>query len=150
MIRRPPRSTRTDTLVPYTTLFRSFLDIVQEVSTPAPESTADENGNVRIDTRKLKTQAAVRSGDTVMLAGLIKDEVGRRSSGFPGLSRIPVIGGLFGQQTSGTGRSEVIILLTPVIIRNPEDARDLTDEYSRRFRAMEPLNRSEEHPSELP
>src|SRR3546814_17539657 len=82
-----------------------------------------------------------------MLAGLIKDEVGRRSSGFPGLSRIPVIGGLFGQQTSGTGRSEVIILLTPVIIRNPEDARDLTDEYSRRFRAMEPLNperRSEE------
>ena len=117
-----------------------FLDIVQEVSTPAPESTADENGNVRIDTRKLKTQAAVRSGDTVMLAGLIKDEVGRRSSGFPGLSRIPVIGGLFGQQTSGTGRSEVIILLTPVIIRNPQDARDLTDEYSRRFRAMEPLN----------
>src|SRR3546814_689083 len=117
-----------------------FLDIVQEVSTPAPESTADENGNVRIDTRKLKTQAAVRSGDTVMLAGLIKDEVGRRSSGFPGLSRIPIIGGLFGQQRSGTGRSEVIILLTPVIIRNPQDARDLTDEYSRRFRAMEPLN----------
>src|SRR3546814_11366252 len=75
-----------------------------------------------------------------MLAGLIKDEVGRRSSGFPGLSRIPVIGGLFGQQTSGTGRSEVTILLTPVIIRNPEDARDLTEEYSRRFRAMEPLN----------
>src|SRR3546814_4234669 len=98
-----------------------FLDIGQEVSTAAPESTADENGNVRTDTRKLKTQAAVRSGDTVMLAGLIKDEVGRRSSGFPGLSRIPFIGGLFGQQTSGTGRSEVIILLTPVIIRNPED-----------------------------
>src|SRR3546814_521558 len=117
-----------------------FLDIVQEVSTPAPESTADENGNVRIDTRKLKTQAAVRSGDTVMLAGLIKAEVGRRSSGFPGLSRIPVLGGLFGQQTSGTGRREVIILLTPVIIRNPQDARDLTDEYSRSFRAMEPLN----------
>src|SRR3546814_850301 len=197
MLRRPPTSTRTDTLFPYTPLFRSlvrnnaeatfnvgskipissvsfdpgvgssgtynnvqymetgtilnvrprvtkdgmvFLDIVQEVSTPAPESTADENGNVRIDTRKLKTQAAVRSGDTVMLAGLIKDEVGRRSSGFPGLSRIPIIGGLFGQQRSGTGRSEVIILLTPVIIRNPQDARDLTDEYSRRFRAMEPLN----------
>src|SRR3546814_1290781 len=57
-----------------------FLDIVQEVSTTAPESTADENGNVRIDTRKLKTQAAVRSGDTVMLAGLIKDEENGRAS----------------------------------------------------------------------
>ncbi|MGN7724204.1 type II secretion system secretin GspD [Luteimonas sp. 22616] len=117
-----------------------FLDIVQEVSTPGPEATADENGNVRIDTRKLKTEAAVSSGDTVMLAGLIKDEVGRGSTGFPGLSRIPIIGGLFGQQKSSTGRSEVIILLTPVIIRNPQEARDLTDEYSRRFRAMEPLN----------
>jgi general secretion pathway protein D len=117
-----------------------FLDIVQEVSTPGPEATADENGNVRIDTRKLKTEAAVRSGDTVMLAGLIRDEVGRGSSGFPGLSRIPIIGGLFGQQKSSTGRSEVIILLTPMIIRNPQEARDLTDEYSRRFRAMEPLN----------
>src|SRR3546814_15393490 len=74
-----------------------------------------------------------------MLAGLIKDEVGRRSSGFPGLSRIPIIGGLFGQQRSGTGRSEDIILLTPVIIRNPQDARDLTVEYSRRFRAMDSI-----------
>ena len=117
-----------------------FLDIVQEVSSPGPQATADKNGNVRIDTRKLKTEAAVRSGDTVMLAGLIRDEVGRGSSGFPGLSRIPIIGGLFGQQKSSTGRSEVIILLTPVIIRNAQEAVELTDEYSRRFRAMEPLN----------
>jgi general secretion pathway protein D len=96
---------------------------------------------VRIDTRKLKTEAAIQSGDTVMLAGLIRDEVGRGSSGFPGLSRIPVIGGLFGRQNSSSARSEVIVLLTPVIVRDPREARDLTDEYSRRFRAMEPLNR---------
>src|SRR3546814_9797552 len=44
--------------------------------------------------RKLKTEAAIQSGDTVMLAGLIRDAVTRGSSGFPGLSRIPVIGGL--------------------------------------------------------
>ena len=76
-----------------------------------------------------------------MLAGLIRDEVGRGSTGIPGLSRIPVIGGLFGRQTSGSGRSEVIVLLTPTIVRNPQEARGLTDEYSRRFRAMEPLNK---------
>ena len=118
-----------------------FLDIVQEVSTPGSAATADANGNVRIDTRKLKTEAAIQSGDTVMLAGLIRDEVGRGSSGIPGLSRIPVIGGLFGRQNSSSARSEVIVLLTPVIVRDPREARDLTDEYSRRFRAMEPLNR---------
>jgi len=75
----------------------------------------------------------------VMLAGLIQDGVSKGSNGIPGLSRIPIIGGLFGQQTSNTTRSEVIILLTPTVIRNPQDARELTDEYGRRFRAMEPI-----------
>jgi general secretion pathway protein D len=65
--------------------------------------------------------------------------VSKGSNGIPGLSRIPIIGGLFGQQTSNTTRSEVIILLTPTVIRNPQDARELTDEYGRRFRAMEPI-----------
>lgn len=116
-----------------------FLDIVQEVSTPGPPASADPNGNVRIDTRKLKTEAAIQSGDTVLLAGLISDGAERGSSGFPGLSRIPVIGGLFGTQRSRQSRNEVIILITPTIVRNPQEARDLTDEYSRRFRAMEPL-----------
>ena len=121
-----------------------FLDIVQEVSTPG--SQADANGNVRIDTRKLKTEAAIQNGDTVLLAGLIDDGITRGGSGFPGLSRIPVIGGLFGRQSSRTARSETIVLLTPSIIRNPQEARDLTDEYGSRFRALEPLHRKPRDP----
>ena len=108
----------------------------------SPGVVADRNGNVRIDTRKVKTETAIQSGDTVMLAGLISDGVTRGSSGIPGLSRIPVIGGLFGRQNSRTDRNEVIVLLTPTVVRNPQEARELTDEYGRRFRAMEPLNRA--------
>jgi general secretion pathway protein D len=118
-----------------------FLDIVQEVSSPG--TAADRNGNVRIDTRKVKTETAVQSGDTVMLAGLISDGVTKGSSGFPGLSRIPVVGGLFGRQTSRTDRNEVIVLLTPTVVRNPQEVRNLTDEYTQRFRAMEPLHRAD-------
>jgi general secretion pathway protein D len=114
-----------------------FLDIVQEVSSPG--SVPDANGNVRIDTRRLKTTAIVPTGETVMLAGLIKDSDGKGSSGFPGLSRIPVIGGLFGKQTTTQERSEVIILITPTIVRDQKELRDLTDEYSSQFRAMEPI-----------
>lgn len=121
-----------------------FLDIVQEVSSPG--STPDLNGNVRINTRRLKTEAAVQTGETVMLAGLIQDSTTRGSSGVPVLSRLPLIGGLFGTQNTSQTRSEVIVLLTPTIIRNPKEARDLTDEYSRRFRAMEPLNRAPRKP----
>lgn len=118
-----------------------FLDIVQEVSSPGARPTPTSR-NIAIDTRRLKTEAAVQSGDTVMLAGLISDGITRGASGIPGLSRIPVIGGLFGTQATRTDRSEVIILLTPTVVRNPLEARNLTDEYGRRFRALEPLNRT--------
>ena len=116
-----------------------FLDIVQEVSSPG--GNPDRNGNVRIDTRRLKTTAIAQTGETIMLAGLIQDSTTRGASGLPGLSRIPVVGGLFGQQNSNKSRSEVVVLLTPTIVRDAREARDLTDEYSRRFRAMEPLRR---------
>ncbi|WP_312369782.1 type II secretion system secretin GspD [Stenotrophomonas sp.] len=116
-----------------------FLDIVQEVS--SPEGEPDDNGNVRINTRRMKTEAAVNAGDTVMLAGLIEDSASKGSSGLPGLSRLPVIGGLFGRKTQTSRRSEVIVLLTPTIVRNPQEARNLTDEYGSKFRALDPLNK---------
>jgi general secretion pathway protein D len=121
-----------------------FLDIVQEVSSPGA-APANAN-NPPINTRRLKTEAAIQSGDTIMLAGLISDGVTRGSSGIPGLSRIPIIGSLFGTQSSRTDRSEVIVLLTPTIIRNPQEARDLTDEYGRRFRALDPLHPTTQAP----
>ncbi|MGN0864475.1 MAG: type II secretion system protein GspD, partial [Stenotrophomonas koreensis] len=114
-----------------------FLDIVQEVS--SPEGQPDANGNVRVNTRRMKTEAAVSAGDTVMLAGLIEDRTTQGSAGVPGLSRLPIIGGLFGTKRQGNRRSEVIVLLTPTIVRNPEEARRLTDEYGNRFRALEPI-----------
>ena len=118
-----------------------FLDFVQEVSTPgAIPETCVENCNPPINTRRLKSEAAVKSGNTMLMAGLINDGETRGSSGLPGLSRIPVIGGLFGSQKATTTRDETIILITPTIVYNSEEAADLTDEYSRRFRAMQPLN----------
>lgn len=117
-----------------------FLDIVQEVSSPGARESGQRN--VRIDTRRVKTETAVPDGDTVMLAGLISDGVTKGSSGLPGLSRIPVIGGLFGTQSSRTERNEVIVLLTPRVVRDPQELRQNTDDYGRRFRALEPLYRT--------
>ncbi|MGN6224457.1 type II secretion system secretin GspD [Pseudoxanthomonas sp.] len=121
-----------------------FLDLVQEVSSPGPRPSNCNNDtgagcNVPINTRRLKTEAAVRSGDTIMLAGLISDSVDNGSSGIPGLARLPIVGALFGSKRQDTDRQEVIILLTPTIVRDPQDARNLTDEYGQRFRSMKPL-----------
>jgi general secretion pathway protein D len=117
-----------------------FLDIVSEVSSAGGAvSGCTGTCNPQVNVSRLKTEAIARSGETVMLAGLIDDTVDRGSSGIPGLSRIPVIGGLFGTQHSIKRREETIILITPTIISNTQEASDFTDEYSRRFRAMEPL-----------
>jgi len=118
-----------------------FMQIEQEVSSPGTPRASDPTGNVPINKRSLITEAAIKSGETVMLAGLITDGTTVGSSGIPGLSRIPVIGGLFGTKSSTSNRSEVIILVTPRVIRDPAEARKLTDEYGERFRAMEPLRR---------
>jgi general secretion pathway protein D len=120
-----------------------FLDIVQEVSSagaiPAGCDPTKTTCNPPINTRKISTEAAVQSGDTIMLAGLITNSDEDGSNGVPGLSKIPVLGALFGRKTQNSGRSEVIVLLTPTIVRNAQESRKLTDEYSSRFRAMEPF-----------
>jgi general secretion pathway protein D len=116
-----------------------FMQIEQEVSSPGPPRASDPTGNVPINKRRLTTEAAIKSGETVMLAGLITDGTTVGSSGIPGLSRLPVIGGLFGTKSRTSDRSEVIILVTPRVIRDPDEARKLTDEYGERFRAMDPL-----------
>src|SRR5690606_39420986 len=65
--------------------------------------------------------AAVPSGETIVLAGLITDGSERGSSGIPGLSRIPVIGGLFGQQGASKTRDELVVLITPTVVRSPQE-----------------------------
>lgn len=115
-----------------------FMEIVQEVSTPAAGAPT-VGGNPSVDRRNLSTEVAVQSGETIMLAGLINDESITGSSGVPGLSRLPVIGALFGQQHQANDREEIVILITPTVIRDPSEARRLTDEYGRRFRALDPM-----------
>jgi len=123
-----------------------FLEITQDVSEASKNQPADVNGNIRVDTNKLKTEVAVQGGETVVLAGLIKTENGKGSNGIPFLSRLPVIGALFGKQNRTNKRSEILVLITPTIIRNPSDARKLTDEYGERFRALDPLRKANEKP----
>lgn len=126
-----------------------FMEIDQQDSTPGAADDA-VNGNVPVDQRKIKTEIAVQSGQTVLLGGLIKQTDSKASSGIPGLHRIPIIGGLFGGKSQQSQRQELLVMLTPVVIRNSDDARRLTDEYSSQFRALEPLRARAPAPANAP
>jgi general secretion pathway protein D len=100
-------------------------------------------GNVSVDNNKLHTEVAVMSGETIAIAGLIKTEQGNGNGGIPYLSRIPVVGALFGQRSVQDNRKEILVLITPTVVRDPTEARRMTDEYGSRFRALEPLRKKQ-------
>ncbi|MDF4005247.1 type II secretion system secretin GspD [Luteibacter sp. PPL552] len=115
-----------------------YLDVVQEVSRADPDGTG---ANVPIVKRMLNTQVAVQSGQTVLLGGLIRELDAAQRSGVPGLSRLPLIGGLFGERTTEDVRTELLVLITPRVIANGQDARRVSEDYRRAFRSLRPLDR---------
>ena len=81
----------------------------------------------------------VQSGQTVVLGGLIQDSEERGRDRIPVLGDIPVLGNLFGTTNSSNIRTELIVFLTPRVIRNPEDARDVSEELRSRLRSLQPV-----------
>lgn len=114
-----------------------YLDVAQEVSSADTDSVA--TGNASIAKRKLTTQVAVQSGQTVLLGGLIRQSDRHSRNGVPFLSRIPVIGALFGERADDTSRTELVVLITPKVISSGEDAKRVSDEYRRAFRSLRPF-----------
>jgi general secretion pathway protein D len=108
-----------------------LLDIAQEVSDVLPESASSAASGIdspTIEQRKISTSVAVQDGETVALGGLIKNEVQKGRSTIPLLGNIPVLGHLFGDTTGGLIRTELVVLLTPHVVRTPVDARAVTKE----------------------
>ena len=71
-----------------------------------------------IGTRNTSTTLRLNDGETQVLAGLINDEDRKSASGIPGLSSIPVLGRLFGVHTDTRNKTEVVLLITPRVVRN--------------------------------
>jgi general secretion pathway protein D len=113
-----------------------YLNINQVVSSPGQKDIT--TGNFPIQQREVATQVAVQSGQTVLLGGLIKQDEGITDTGIPGLNRIPLFGRLFGSTTRSRNRTELIVLITPRVITNGDEAKQVTDEYQRKFESLQP------------
>lgn len=103
-----------------------ILDISQEVSDVASTTTSGINSPT-IQQRRLSSTVATRSGQMIALGGLIRNRQTKEKSGIPLLSQIPIIGGLFGRTVDTGSRTELIILITPTVIRSPEEIKNTVD-----------------------
>jgi general secretion pathway protein D len=114
------------------------LDITQEVSDVA-ETTSSGINSPTIQQRRLATTVSTRTGQMIALGGLIRDRTSRTKSGIPLLSQIPIVGALFGQHVNTGSRTELIMLLTPTIIRSPDEVRAIVDTLIDGLDATKPL-----------
>ncbi|QOC23050.1 type II secretion system secretin GspD [Wenzhouxiangella sp. AB-CW3] len=115
-----------------------YLQVDQEVSSPG--DAPGEGSNPPVDTRQVSTDVAVQSGQTVMLGGLIREINSSRREGLPGLSRIPVLGGLFGARRESVDRTETLVLITPTVLESTNELEEVSREFQRRFRGVDPLD----------
>jgi general secretion pathway protein D len=102
------------------------IKLALEVSTVTKEVTGP-SGSIayQIGTRLANTVLRLRDGETQILAGLISDEDRNTAARVPGLGDLPVVGRLFGSQTDTRNKTEVVLLITPRVLRNlnpPESA----------------------------
>jgi general secretion pathway protein D len=114
-----------------------FLEIQQENSTAGEVSDAKPNPDITKNSQQ--STVMVTNGDTMLLSGLFIENGGKTTSGFPVLSTIPVLGGIFGSQGWNSNRSELVMLVTPRVMSTVEETRGVVDELRQRMGSIEAI-----------
>ncbi|MCU7852786.1 MAG: type II secretion system secretin GspD [Candidatus Thiodiazotropha sp. (ex Monitilora ramsayi)] len=109
------------------------LEISQEVSSPGAVS-PDSGGNPPISQRTIESTVVVHDGQSIVLGGLIRETETDSKSGIPGLMHIPVVGNLFSSTGKGISRTELIVTLTPKVVRNPQEAYEISQELREKIK----------------
>ncbi|MCU7809424.1 MAG: type II secretion system protein GspD, partial [Candidatus Thiodiazotropha sp. (ex Semelilucina semeliformis)] len=110
------------------------LEISQEVSNPGAEPAVGGGGNVSISQRTIESTVVVHDGQSIVLGGLIRERETDSKGGIPGLMNIPVFGNLFSSTTKDMSRTELIVTLTPKVVRNPQEAYEISQELREKIK----------------
>jgi type IV pilus assembly protein PilQ len=86
----------------------------------APDFGSAVLGQPAIDKKEAKTELLVNNGNTIVIGGIITEDITNREAGVPGLSKIPVLGWLFKQKAKSLSRTELLIFISPTIIELEE------------------------------
>ena len=110
------------------------LDIEQSVTDVGPVDSATKQRS--FNQRAVKSRVAIRSGESVVLGGMIRDNETEGQSGVPVLKDIPLVGALFSTTTKASTRTELLIFITPRVMESDQDLRDLNFEMRSRMRGL--------------
>jgi general secretion pathway protein D len=114
------------------------MEIRQEVSAVGVDSFGDTN-SPSFTSREAETTVVVQNGESVLIGGIIDDQMTRSRSGVPFLMDIPVLGRLFRSESERLDRTELLILITPYVIRDRQEARAITEEFKNRLHGLQEM-----------
>jgi len=114
------------------------LDVNQEVSN-AQETTTGVSDSPTFSTRQAETSLLIKSGHTISVGGIIEQKNEKSISKIPLLGDIPYLGNLFKLTSISNSRTELIMLITPYIANNAEDADSLTNAFEKKLHKIELL-----------
>lgn len=89
--------------------------------------------------RQVSSRVAVRSGESIVMGGLIQESATKGKSGVPWLHEIPVVGNLFGSTSTEGVRTELIVIITPRVVRTDIDVREVGDSLRQHMGQIAPL-----------
>jgi general secretion pathway protein D len=110
------------------------MDISQQVTDVGEEDTTTRQRSFQ--TRQIQTRVAVRSGEPIVLGGLIRENDSGSRSGVPGLADIPLLGSLFSTTTNKRNRTELLVLMTPRALEDDDQLRAASAEIRDRMRSL--------------
>lgn len=106
---------------------------IEQEANQAVRTTTSGLDSPTIQQRKIHSSIAVKNGETIVLGGLIREDNGRGITGMPLLMDIPILGSLFGTTSKNKDKTELVILITPRVVGNEQNARDVTNEFKRKL-----------------
>ncbi len=110
------------------------LDINQQVTDVGDVDAA--TGQRNFLTRQIQSRVAVRSGDPIVLGGVMTDNENGGNSGVPGLRNIPLLGALFSTTNNTRARTELLVMLTPRVLTDDSTLREVSAELRDRMRNL--------------
>lgn len=114
------------------------MDILQSVTDIGPVDTATSQRSFL--ERNVSSQVSVPSGETVVLGGLIRDNQSSGKLGIPLLYSIPVVGSFFGRTAINASRTELLVFITPKVIKGQEDLRNISNEMRVRMKGIQRMD----------
>lgn len=111
---------------------RVMLELEQEVSNVDP-NTPPGSTTPTIQQRRVKTQVVVNDSESLMLGGLVKDQRGRAATQLPVVGDVPVVGSLFKDKGDAIDKTELVIMITPHVVRSLSEGREITEEFKRKL-----------------